>query len=172
MLKWTVRWLLTTYYYYQRPGILCVTFDDDFNRNRTTTAHSSCWAFSVYLVDSGGASPAQLRQSIADGAEDRPALKLVRKAEAFGWIHLWKHPEAGERTLDRMSSVQELPPVWKHQLVTEDTVHVRNNLRMKKSTVNLILLLFVSFSKNRSTYRKFTDDRKERMPSNHLGGCI
>ncbi|XP_046449243.1 uncharacterized protein LOC124197750 [Daphnia pulex] len=123
VLKWTVRWLLTTYYYYRRPGILCVTFDDDFNRNRTTTAHSSCWAFSVYLVDSGGASPAQLRQSIADGAEDRPALKLVRKAEAFGWIHLWKHPEAGERTLDRMSSVQELPPVWKHQLVTEDTVH-------------------------------------------------
>ncbi|KZS12469.1 Uncharacterized protein APZ42_022571 [Daphnia magna] len=118
VLKWTVRWILT-YYYSSREGIRCVTFDDDANRNYK--GHLSSWAFSVYLVDSGGASPAQLLQSIIDCTKDQPALKLVRKAEAFGWIHLWKLPQPSESPL-RMT-VQELPPVWKHQLVTEDSVH-------------------------------------------------
>ncbi|KAI9562846.1 hypothetical protein GHT06_010301 [Daphnia sinensis] len=116
VLKWTVRWVLT-YYYSSREGIRCVTFDDDANRNHK--GHTSSWAFSVYLVDSGGTSPAQLLQSIVDCAKDQPALKLVRKAEAFGWIHLWKIPEPGTLGM----TVQELPPVWKHQLVTEDSVH-------------------------------------------------
>jgi hypothetical protein len=146
VLKWTVRWLLTTYYYYSRPGIVCVTFDDDCG-NRNEKVRSSCWAFSVYLVDSGGASPAQLRQSIADGVRDRPALKLVRKAEAFGWIHLWRHPEGGaESALNRMSSVQELPPVWKHQLVTEETVHVRKFDKPQKIESNF-LIYFLFFLK-------------------------
>ncbi|XP_057367204.2 uncharacterized protein LOC130688248 [Daphnia carinata] len=116
VLKWTVRWLLT-YYYSSRKGIRCVTFDNDANRNHK--GHSSSWAFSVYLVDSGGTSPTQLLQSIIDCVKDQPALKLVRKAEAFGWIHLWKIPEPSTLPM----TVQELPPVWKHQLVTEDSVH-------------------------------------------------
>ena len=134
MLKWTVRWLLTTYYSYRQPGIVCVTFDDDdCKQNQKFDSSSCCWSFSVYLVDSGRSSPAQLRQSIVDNVKDQPALKLVRKAEAFRWIYLWKHPESGKDNFNRMSSIcQELPPVWKHQLVTEDTVHVnRDDYRFK-----------------------------------------
>ena len=130
MLKWTVRWLLTTYYSYREPDIVCVTFDDDDCKQNQKFDSSSqcCWSFSVYLVDSGRSSPAQLRQSIVDNVKDQPALKLVRKAKAFRWIYLWKHPENEKRTFNRMSSIcQELPPVWKHQLVTEDTVHVNRD---------------------------------------------
>lgn len=107
-----------------------MTFDNDANRN-----HEGSWAFSVYLVDCGRTSAAQLRQSILDCVKDQPAFKLVRKAEAFGWIHLWKFPEAGESML-RMA-VQELPPVWKHRLVTEHSVHVRKYLLLKKMFVKL-----------------------------------
>lgn len=160
MLKWTVRWILT-YYYSSREGIRCVTFDDDANRNYK--GHLSSWAFSVYLVDSGGASPAQLLQSIIDCTKDQPALKLVRKTEAFGWIHLWKLPQPSESPL-RMT-VQELPPVWKHQLVTEDSVHVRKYLiKESKSYVFFLKLCcccccFLHFKRN--TCRKFINVRTE-----------
>lgn len=123
MTTWTVRCLLACYY--SRDGsILCVTFDKEFDRKKKG-ARSSCWSLSVYLVDSSSSSHSgELLQSIDDGAKDQAALRLVRKPEAFGWIHLWQHPESQSSSTLRMSSVQELPPVWKHQLVTEDSVHV------------------------------------------------
>ena len=124
MLKWTVRWLLT--YYYIRGGILCATFDkDDWSERKEKSFAVSCWSLSVYLVDCGHASPSELRRSILGSAEDEPVLKLVRKPEAFGWIHLWQYPD-GESAV-RMSPVQELPPVWNHRIVTEDSVHVNDN---------------------------------------------
>lgn len=108
--------------YYSRNGVVCVTFDDHPTGigAKNKESRSRCWTHSVYLVDSGRVSPADLRRSILDSVKNQAALRLVRKPEAFGWIHLWKQPES---TL-RMSSVQELSPVWKHQLVNEDSVQV------------------------------------------------
>lgn len=125
MAKWTFRWALT--YYYWRNGIVCVTFD---NQNtvlgrKSQASTSTCWSLSVYLVDSGRVSTAELGRSIVESIKKQSALRLVRKPEAFGWIHLWQYPEF-DRSL--RTSVQELSPVWKHRLVTEDSVHVNTSI--------------------------------------------
>ena len=67
----------------------------------------------------------------------------------------------------RMSTVQELPPVWNHQIVTKDSVHVNDNglyLERKK--------MIIKFIHQRITCRMSVHDRtdRKRMELDHFGG--
>lgn len=84
--------------------------------------YSSCWSVSVYLTDSCE-NVTDLRHRILAGAASESALKLRRESHFWGWIHLWY--TSRNNSDQHLFSVQVLPAVWNHRLVTEDTVQVK-----------------------------------------------
>jgi hypothetical protein len=109
-------------FYYQRrynKSLVMVTFDSgckDFG----------CWITTIYFVPAvaGGYYSSiveGIRQTII--ASDDKDFKLLRcKSGVFGLVQLWTRDEC--TTKEQLeSTVEEVPPVWNHQIVTEDTMH-------------------------------------------------
>ena len=77
---------------------------------------------SVYLVDCC-ATATQLRRKLVAASEHHAAsLGWQFRSLCFGWIELWTCEDADPAA---SFAIEELPAVWNHQLVTDDSVQVR-----------------------------------------------
>jgi len=110
---------LLAFYYLKRynKSLVMVTFDS-----------GSCWITSVYFVPvsdncRGNYSSIvdEIRQTIIS-SDDNDFKLLRRKTGVFGLVQLWTKDRC--TTKEQLeSSVEEVSPVWNHQIVTEDTMH-------------------------------------------------
>lgn len=73
------------------------------------------WSVSIYFTDSEKCA-SEIRQQILEHASKCTALKLHCRCYYNGRLEMW-------RTADGIT-VEEVPPVWRHRLVTEDTAQV------------------------------------------------
>lgn len=76
----------------------------------------------VYLIDIGNKSVFRTRQAIMDEIHAAPALKLLCQKKILGRLQIWRRCPDAE--ISCYSLVRELSPVWNHELVTPETVHV------------------------------------------------
>ena len=81
---------------------------------------------SIYFIATDDIKVDELRQTIGD---DKDKLLGCKRSAPFGWVQLWKTFAAEEEddncngaALLSAMTVEQVPPVYHHQIVTEDTI--------------------------------------------------